>query len=67
MPNPDRRRPKPAEKPFSYRLADLPALSGFSVSQWRALIARREVRAVKRGRMILVPRAEVLRITGGAE
>ena len=67
MPKPDRSRPRPAEKPFSYRLADLPALSGFSVSQWRNLIARREVRAVKRGRMVLVPRSEVLRIVGGDE
>ncbi|MCL4809619.1 MAG: hypothetical protein KJ062_17805 [Thermoanaerobaculia bacterium] len=62
---PNRSRPRPAEKPFSYRLVDLPALSGFSQSQWRNLIARGEVRAVRRGRMILVPRAEVLRVTGG--
>lgn len=65
-PKPNRRRQKFDEPPFAYRQADLPPLSGISASQWRLMIARGEVKAIRRGRMVLVPRSELIRITGAA-
>jgi hypothetical protein len=62
----DRRRPRPTSAPFSYRLVDLPPISGISLSGWRNMIAAGKVRAVRHGRVILVPREEVLRVTGAA-
>ena len=62
----DRSRPKPQGAPLAYRLADAPSVSGISASQWRHMIARGEVRAVRHGKMVLIPAAEMNRITGAA-
>ncbi len=59
-----RRRPKPPSVPFAYRLSDLPALCGLSLSALRNMVQDGRLRAIRHGRAILVPAAEVARITG---
>lgn len=65
MKSTDRSRPKPQGPPLSYRKSDLPALTGISASGWANLIASGQVKARRIGRIVLVSRDEVLRITGG--
>ena len=62
----DRSRPRPQGPPLAYRKADLPALTGISASGWANLIASGQVKARRIGRIVLVSRDEVLRITGAA-
>jgi len=62
-----RRRPRPSATPLAYRLADLPARTGISLSGWRNLISAGSVRVQRVGRAVLVPAAEVARITGSSQ
>jgi len=64
VPHVNRRRPKPTTAPLSYRLVDCAVLTGLSVSGIRNLIRDGQIRAVRRGRAILVPRIELERIAG---
>mgnify|MGYP001277120178 CR=1 FL=1 len=61
---PSRRRPKPAAEPLCVRLADTPQLVGLSVRGVAAAIKRGEIRAIRRGRAILVPWSELRRFAG---
>ena len=65
-PLPSRRRPKPAAEPLSVRLADAPQLVGLSVRGVAAAIKRGEIRAIRRGRAILIPYSELRRFAGVA-
>ena len=63
-PPPSRRRPKPAAEPLCVRLADAPALVGLSARGISAAIQRGEIRAIRRGRAILIPFGELRRFAG---
>lgn len=60
----DRKRPRPATAPLSYRLSDCASLVGISVSGLRNLIRDGRLRAVRHGRITLIPAAELHRLAG---
>lgn len=59
-----RKRPKPGARPLSVRLADAPAIVGISVRGLAGMIADGRLRAVRRGRCVLIPYAELERLAG---
>lgn len=61
----DRSRPKAQER-LAFRLADVPAVVGLSLSHLRLMISRGEIRAVRHGKATLIPAAEVARLAGVA-
>lgn len=63
-PHTNRQRPRPPVAPMAYRLADCPELCGISVSGLRRLIATGRLRAVRHGRIVLVPAEELRRLAG---
>ncbi|HQN10089.1 MAG TPA: hypothetical protein PK569_21195 [Thermoanaerobaculia bacterium] len=60
----DRSRPRPPGAPLAYRLSDLDRLTGLSISKLRNMVADGSLRAIRHGRAIVVPAAEVARLTG---
>lgn len=59
-----RSRPKPAGEPLAVRLADAAAVVGISSRGLANLIARGELKAVRRGpRIVLIPMSELKRLT----
>lgn len=58
------RRPRPNGTPLAVRLADAPQIVGISARGLANLIARNELRAVRRGRCVLIPYSELLRLSG---
>ncbi len=59
-----RKRPRPTAKPLAVRLADAPSIVGISVRGLAGMIARHEIRAIKRGRCVLIPYSELERLAG---
>ncbi len=61
-----RKRPKPTANPLAVRLADAPAMVGISVRGLAGMIQRGELKATRRGRCVLIPYAELVRLAGAA-
>jgi excisionase family DNA binding protein len=55
----DQSRQTPSTNRLSYRVADLPALTGLSSKTIRRLIAAGDLRSVRVGKAILIPHAAV--------
>ncbi|KAA0253401.1 MAG: helix-turn-helix domain-containing protein [Acidobacteria bacterium] len=59
-----RKRPRPSTGPLAYRLSDCAPLVGISVSGLRRMIHDGRLRAVRHGRIVLVPADELRRLAG---